>query len=129
MNRPLELSVVMPCLNEADTVGTCVEKAIRAMLEADIEGEVIVSDNGSTDGSQELALEQGARIVDAPEKGYGAAVMTGIEASRGKYVIMGDADDSYDLSDLSPFVAKLRAGSELVVGNRFRGGIKPGAMP
>ncbi|MDV6032667.1 MAG: glycosyltransferase family 2 protein [Phycisphaera sp. RhM] len=128
----IELSVVMPCLNEADTVGTCVEKAVRAMKEAGIVGEVVVADNGSTDGSQELAIEQGARIVDVPQRGYGAALMHGIEASRGKYVLMGDADDSYDFLEIPKFIDSLRQGHDLVQGCRLpRGGgrVLPGAMP
>ncbi|WP_200836633.1 glycosyltransferase family 2 protein [Roseiconus lacunae] len=122
----------MPCLNEADTVGICVEKAVRAMRDAGINGEVVVADNGSTDGSQELAREQGARIVDVAERGYGAALMHGIEASDGKYVLMGDADDSYDFLELPKFVDRLREGHDLVQGCRLpRGGGKvlPGAMP
>ncbi|MCD0458379.1 glycosyltransferase family 2 protein [Roseiconus lacunae] len=132
MNSTPELSVVMPCLNEADTVGICVEKAVRAMRDAGINGEVVVADNGSTDGSQELAREQGARIVDVAERGYGAALMHGIEASDGKYVLMGDADDSYDFLELPKFVDRLREGHDLVQGCRLpRGGGKvlPGAMP
>ncbi|MCC9599655.1 glycosyltransferase family 2 protein [Stieleria sp. JC731] len=127
-----ELSVVMPCLNEADTVGICVEKAVRAMREAGVHGEVVVADNGSTDGSQELAIEQGARIVDVAERGYGAALMHGIEASDGKYVLMGDADDSYDFLEIPKFVDSLREGHDLVQGCRLpRGGgrVLPGAMP
>jgi Glycosyl transferase family 2 len=124
----IELTVVLPCLNEAETVATCVRKAIRNLAELGIEGEVIVADNGSTDGSQELARVEGARVVHVPTRGYGAAIRGGIHAARGKYVLMADADDSYDLSDLGPFVESLRAGNELVMGNRFAGGIEPGAM-
>jgi hypothetical protein len=125
----VELTVLMPCLNEARTVGMCVRKA-RAFLEAHgIAGEVLVADNGSTDGSQALARASGARVVDVVERGYGAALRAGIAAAQGRYVIMGDADDSYDFSALAPFVAELRRGMQLVVGNRFRGGIAPGAMP
>lgn len=127
-NHP-EISIVMPCLNEADTVATCVEKAVRALREAGISGEVILADNGSTDGSQKLAEARGARVVPVAAKGYGSALMGGIAAARGRYVIMGDADDSYDFTDLMPFVERLRAGDELVMGNRFLGGIEPGAMP
>lgn len=132
MSQPIELSVVMPCLNEADTVAICVEKAVRAMADAQIVGEVVVADNGSTDGSQELAIEQGARIVDVAERGYGAALMHGIEASHGKYVLMGDADDSYDFLEIPKFVDSLREGNDLVQGCRLpRGGgnVLPGAMP
>jgi len=125
----VELTVVMPCLNEAETVATCVRKAIECMERHGIDGEVVVADNGSTDGSQQLARDAGARVVHVAEKGYGNALMGGIRAARGKYVIMGDADDSYDFTALMPFVEQLRDGADLVMGNRFRGGIKPGAMP
>lgn len=125
----LELSVVMPCLNEAETLAVCIEKARRSLEELKIAGEIIIADNGSTDGSQALATSLGARVVPVEAKGYGNALMGGIAAARGKYVIMGDADDSYDFANLGPFVEKLRAGYELVMGNRFAGGIKPGAMP
>jgi len=128
----LELSVVMPCLNEAETVGTCVEKALRAMRDAGIAGEVIVADNGSTDGSQDIARSRGARMVDVTEKGYGNALMGGIAAARGTYVVMGDADDSYDFGELPKFVAKLREGHDLVQGCRLPAGggtVKTGAMP
>jgi hypothetical protein len=128
-SQPLELSVVLPCLNEANTVARCVTKALAYMDEHGVVGEVVVADNGSTDGSRELAHSAGARVVDVAEKGYGAALLGGIEAARGRYVIMGDADDSYDLTALGPFVERLREGYELVMGNRFRGGIEPGAMP
>jgi glycosyltransferase involved in cell wall biosynthesis len=119
----------MPCLNEAETVAVCVEKALRSFAAHGIAGEVVVADNGSTDGSQELARAAGARVVDVRERGYGNALRGGIESARGRYVIMGDADDSYDFSQLQPFVAKLREGFELVMGNRFRGGVERGAMP
>ena len=125
----LELTVVIPCLNEVATVGRCVEKAVRTMQEHGISGEVVVADNGSSDGSQEIAVEEKARLVHVPVKGYGAALMGGIAEARGKYVIMGDADDSYDFAALDPFVDKLREGYDLVMGNRFEGGIRPGAMP
>lgn len=125
----MELSVVMPCLNEAETVATCVRKAVGCLEEHGIEGEVIVADNGSTDGSQKLATDAGARVVPIEDKGYGNALLGGIRAARGEYVIMGDADDSYDFTALMPFVEKLREGYELVMGNRFAGGIAPGAMP
>lgn len=125
----MELSVVMPCLNEAETVATCVSKAVGCMAEHGIDGEVIVADNGSTDGSQRLATDAGARVVPIEDKGYGNALLGGIRAARGEYVIMGDADDSYDFTALLPFVEKLREGAELVMGNRFAGGIAPGAMP
>lgn len=128
----LELSVVIPCLNEADTVAICVGKAVRAMREAGIRGEVVVADNGSTDGSIELAREAGARVVAVAEKGYGSALMGGIAAARGTYVLMGDADDSYDFLDLPRFVERLREGYDLVQGCRLPAGggtIRPGAMP
>ena len=125
----MELTVVMPCLNEAETVATCVRKAIGFLADSGISGEVVVADNGSTDGSQRLAEEAGARVVPVRDKGYGNALMGGIEAAHGKYVIMGDADDSYDFTNLMPFVEELRKGADLVMGNRFAGGIAPGAMP
>ncbi|WP_214415821.1 glycosyltransferase [Sphaerisporangium fuscum] len=125
----MELTVVMPCLNEAETVETCVRKALACMAEHGIEGEVVIADNGSTDGSQQLARDAGARVVHVDAKGYGNALMGGIRAARGRYVIMGDADDSYDFTALLPFVEQLRDGADLVMGNRFRGGIAPGAMP
>jgi glycosyltransferase involved in cell wall biosynthesis len=125
----VELTIVMPCLNEAETVATCVHKAVGFLAESGIDGEVLVADNGSTDGSQRLATDAGARVVPIAEKGYGNALMGGIAAARGKYVIMGDADDSYDFTSLMPFVTELRTGKDLVMGNRFKGGIEPGAMP
>ena len=125
----LELSVVMPCLNEARTVGRCVEKALRTMRELGIVGEVVVSDNGSTDGSIELAEQAGARVVRQSLKGYGNALRKSFAEARGRYIIMGDCDDSYDFTDLKRFVDRLRAGADLVMGNRFAGEIKPGAMP
>lgn len=125
----IEVSVVMPCLNEARTVGTCVAKARRTLEQLGVEGEVIVADNGSTDGSQQIAEDHGARVIPVKQKGYGSALQGGIAAARGRYVIMGDADDSYDFTQLEPFIQRLRQGDELVMGNRFKGGIKPGAMP
>ncbi|MBV9444444.1 MAG: glycosyltransferase [Streptosporangiaceae bacterium] len=119
----------MPCLNEAETVATCVRKAMGFLAESGISGEVLIADNGSTDGSQQLAEAEGARVVDVTEKGYGNALMGGIVAAHGKYIIMGDADDSYDFTNLMPFVEELRKGADLVMGNRFKGGIAPGAMP
>ncbi len=124
-----ELSVVMPCLNEARTIGTCIRKAQASFERIGIAGEVVVADNGSTDGSQEIAEELGARVVPVQERGYGAALTGGIAAARGRWVIMGDADDSYDFADLEPFVRQLQEGYDLVAGNRFKGGIHPGAMP
>ncbi|MFC6354812.1 glycosyltransferase family 2 protein [Luethyella okanaganae] len=125
----IELSIVMPCLNEAETLATCIDKAHDYLARSGVVGEIVIADNGSSDGSQQIAIDHGARVVDIVEKGYGSALMGGIEAARGRYVIMGDADDSYDFSRLDAFVERLRAGDELVMGNRFRGGIEPGAMP
>jgi Glycosyl transferase family 2 len=125
----VELSVVMPCLNEAETVATCVQKALSFFLLHGVSGEVVVADNGSSDGSQALAAAAGARVVPIAQRGYGSALMGGILAARGRYVIMGDADDSYDLAGLGPFLDRLRLGADLVMGNRFRGGIARGAMP
>jgi glycosyltransferase involved in cell wall biosynthesis len=125
----LELSLVMPCLNEAETLAICIEKAQKYLEKQGIAGEIIVADNGSTDGSQAIARQMGARVVPVPEKGYGSALRGGIAAAKGQYIIMGDADDSYDFSNLSAFLEQLRAGKELVMGNRFKGGIKRGAMP
>ena len=125
----IEVSVVMPCLNEAETLETCIRKAQRALAESQITGEIVIADNGSTDGSVDIAERLGARVVRVAAKGYGSALMGGIATSAGKFIIMGDADDSYDFGDIPKFVAQLRQGSQLVMGNRFRGGIKPGAMP
>lgn len=123
------MSVVLPCLNEAETLASCIRKAQRSLSELGIAGEVVIADNGSTDGSQRIATELGARVVDVPVRGYGAALQAGIESASGELVIIADADDSYDLAGLEPFVAKLREGYDLVMGNRFAGGIAPGAMP
>ena len=125
----LELSILMPCLNEAETLAVCIKKALGFLRENGIAGEVIIADNGSSDGSQQIANAMGARIVHVAERGYGAALIGGIAAARGQFVIMGDADDSYDFTALLPFVEALRAGGELVMGNRFDGGIAKGAMP
>ena len=125
----MELTILMPCLNEASTVATCVEKAFGFLRRARVDGEVLVADNGSSDGSAAIAERAGARVIVVAQRGYGAALSAGIAAARGRYVIMGDADDSYDFSRLEAFLDKLRAGYALVVGNRFRGGIRPGAMP
>lgn len=135
MSQPLErasdveLTILMPCLNEARTVGACVRAAREFLALAGVQGEVLVADNGSSDGSQSLAQDAGARVVDAAQRGYGAALLTGIRAARGRFVIMGDADLSYDFSSLAPFLARLRDGAHLVMGNRFQGGIQEGAMP
>ena len=119
----------MPCLNEARTLGICIEKALGFLARSGVAGEVVIADNGSTDGSQALAAEAGARVVPVKTRGYGAALAAGIDAAHGRYVIMGDADDSYDFANLDAFVLALRAGNALVMGNRFKGGIGPGAMP
>lgn len=126
---PVELTILMPCLNEAETISICVAKAKSFLARTGIAGEVVVADNGSTDGSIALAEREGVRVIAVAERGYGAALLAGIAAARGRFVVMGDADDSYDFSDLEPFIAKLRAGCDLVVGNRFAGAIAPGAMP
>jgi len=128
-DRQPELTVVMPCLNEAQTLGICIRKAQESFDRIGIAGEVVVADNGSTDGSQQIAEELGARVVPVERRGYGAALTGGIAAARGRWVIMGDADDSYDFSKLELFVEGLREGYDLVAGNRFKGGIRPGAMP
>jgi Glycosyl transferase family 2 len=119
----------MPCLNEAETISTCVAKAKSFLARAGISGEVLIADNGSSDGSVALAQRDGARVIAVAERGYGAALRAGVAAARGRFVVMGDADDSYDFSGLDPFIAKLRDGCDLVMGNRFAGGIAPGAMP
>ena len=125
----MELTILMPCLNEARTVKICIDKAKKFLSENNVEGEILIADNGSTDGSQDIARAAGARVVDISEKGYGAALIGGCNAALGKYVIMGDSDDSYDFLNLMPFVEKLREGYDLVMGNRFKGGIEKGAMP
>lgn len=125
----MELTILMPCLNEAETLALCIRKAKQFLSENNIDGEVLISDNGSTDGSQEIAIQEGARVVFTETKGYGSALINGNKNALGKYVIMGDADDSYDLLNLMPFVEKLREGYDLVMGNRFAGGIEDGAMP
>ena len=125
----VELTILMPCLNEAETLATCIGKARAFLRDSGVEGEVLIADNGSTDGSIAIAEDLGARVVHVPVRGYGATLGHGIENARGRFVIMGDADDSYDFSSLMPFVEELRGGADLVMGNRFKGGIKPGAMP
>jgi glycosyltransferase involved in cell wall biosynthesis len=124
-----ELSVVMPCLNEGRTLESCIRKAQSFLERAGVSGEIVVADNGSTDGSQEIAARLGARVVHVAERGYGSALRAGLAAAQGRFVVMGDSDDSYDFTTLAPFLDRLRAGDDLVVGNRFRGGIAPGAMP
>jgi len=125
----LDLTILMPCLNEAETLEICIVKAQKFLSTSRIDGEVLIADNGSIDGSQNIARSLGARVVDIPVKGYGSALMGGISSALGKFIIMGDADNSYDFSDLKLFWDKLILGSDLVMGNRFKGGIKPGAMP
>ncbi len=129
MNSEIELSIVMPCLNEAETLATCIRKANRYLADSGVIGEVVIADNGSTDGSQDIARAEGAVVANIPRRGYGAALLGGIEAAQGKFIIMGDADDSYDFTRLDPFVKELRGGADLVMGNRFKGGIAKGAMP
>ncbi len=128
-DEDLEISVVMPCLNESRTVGTCIDKAMIALEALGVCGEIIIADNGSDDGSQQIARDHGARVIDVAKRGYGHALRAGIQAARGRYIIMGDADDSYDFSQLGPFIDRLRGGFDLVMGNRFRGRVLPGAMP
>ena len=129
MSAPVELTILMPCLNEAETIEVCVRKAMGYLQRSGVSGEVLIADNGSTDGSQAMAQALGARVVSVPEKGYGAALIGGINAAEGRFVIMGDADDSYDFENLDGMVQHLRDGADLVMGNRFQGGISPGAMP
>jgi glycosyltransferase involved in cell wall biosynthesis len=125
----IEVSIVMPCLNEEESLGACIAMAQEGLKGAGARGEIVIADNGSTDGSQEIARGLGARVVDVPAKGYGAALMGGFEAARGEFIVMGDADGSYDFGHIEAFLERLRAGDELVMGNRFQGGIEDGAMP
>src|SRR5882757_3136042 len=127
--RSIAVSAVIPCLNEEETLAICIQKAQRSFLELGVEGEVVVADNGSTDRSVEIAEQLGARVVHERRKGYGSALLRGISESKGEIIVMADADDSYDWSAIGPFVRKVREGYDLVMGNRFRGGIHPGAMP
>jgi len=127
--REIELTILMPCLNEAETLEICIKKAMSFLTDNNVDGEVLIADNGSTDGSQEIAIRNGARVANIAQKGYGSALRGGSENARGRYVIMGDADDSYNFLNLMPFLEKLREGYELVMGNRFKGGIEKGAMP
>jgi len=129
MTEELELTILMPCLNEAATVAACVDAARAAIRDLGVTGEVLVADNGSTDGSQAIAMEHGARVLPVPERGYGAALLAGIDGARGRYVVMGDADLSYDFGEAGRFLEKLREGYDLVMGNRFQGAIEQGAMP
>jgi glycosyltransferase involved in cell wall biosynthesis len=129
MKPVLEVSILMPCLNEAETIGRCVDRARESIAHLDVRGEVVVADNGSTDGSQQIAHAHGARVVTVDEPGYGAAIRGGVAAASGRYVIMGDADESYDFAEIPPILERLRVGDDLVMGNRFAGGIEKGAMP
>lgn len=125
----VEFTILMPCLNEERTIGACIDEARRGAEKLGLSYEILISDNKSTDSSAEIARKRGARVVTAEEKGYGSALICGIEAARGKYIIMGDCDMSYDFENIGGFVEKLRGGAALVVGNRFRGRIEKGAMP
>ena len=125
----MELTILMLCLNEARTLAHCIDKARSFLTRAGIDGEIVVADNGSTDGSRTFAQSHGARVIEVATRGYGAALIAGIRAAQGRFVIMGDSDDSYDFSRLDGFVAALRNGAQLVTGNRFEGGIAPKAMP
>jgi len=125
----LTVTILMPCLNEAETLAFCVRQAVAALRDNNVAGEVVVADNGSTDGSQKIATDEGARVVNVPTRGYGAALIAGIEAARGKYILMADADASYHFEHLPRFLPKLEEGYDLVMGNRFSGSIEPGAMP
>ncbi len=128
-NKNIEVSVVMPCLNEEETLGICIQKAQRTLDALGIVGEVVIADNGSTDASAEIAERLGASVVHQPTRGYGAAYLAGLAAAQGQYIIMGDSDDTYDFTDLERFITPLQNGYDLVIGNRFKGKILPGAMP
>src|SRR5688572_8788336 len=125
----MQLTILMPCLNEAETLATCISKALSWIEKSNIDAEIVIADNGSTDGSQMIAESLGARVVAVPQRGYGSALFHGSLAAKGQWIIMGDSDDSYDFSRLDFFVEKLREGYDLVMGNRFLGGIAKGAMP
>ena len=129
MENKIAISVVLPCLNEEETIGICVEKAFALFEKLGVSGEVIVSDNGSTDGSIKIAQEKGARVAYAPEKGYGNAYLKGLSESKAEYIIMADADNTYDILEAWKLIERLKRGSEFVIGSRFRGNILPGAMP
>src|SRR5271170_6378927 len=132
MSEPVELTILMPCLNEAETLARCIEKAKLGIQRSGVRGEIVIADNGSTDGSQAIAEKLGVRLVPVKEKGYGAALIGGVRAASGKWIIMGDADGSYDFSDVNGFVKKFQAGDELIMGCRLPiggGTISPGAMP
>ena len=128
-NENVEVSVVMPCLNEEETLGICIQKAQHTLNALDIHGEVVIADNGSTDASIDIAEQLGARVVHQNLRGYGAAYLTGFAAAQGHYIVMGDSDDTYDFTDLERFITPLQNGYDLVIGNRFKGKILPGAMP
>ena len=125
----MELTILMPCLNEAETLAICIEKAKTFLKNGNIQGEILIADNGSQDGSEQIAKQCGARVIHVNQRGYGAALQSGIQHALGQYIIMGDADNSYNFLDLMPFLTHLRAGVDLVMGNRFKGKIEPGAMP
>jgi glycosyltransferase involved in cell wall biosynthesis len=129
VGETLDVSVVMPCLNESATIASCVEKTLRTIHQLNLRGEVVIGDNGSIDGSQRIASDLGARVISVEKRGYGSALQGAIAAARGRFVVMGDSDGSYDFTQIGDFIAKLNEGYDLVVGNRFRGGILPGAMP
>lgn len=129
MEQEIELTILMPCLDEEETIQVCIQKAKQFLNTSNLQGEVLIADNGSTDSSVEIAQKAGARVITVEEKGYGNALSQGIKQAKGKYIIMGDADDSYDFLHLMPFVEKLREGYQLVMGNRYQGGIEKGAMP
>jgi glycosyltransferase involved in cell wall biosynthesis len=129
IEEEVTLSVLMPCLNEARTLPACIAKAHAYLARQNFAGEIIIADNGSSDGSREIAQSMGARVISVPQRGYGSALRAGIAAARGRFIVMGDSDDSYDFGDLDLFVDRLEAGYDLVIGNRFEGGIKSGAMP
>ena len=124
-----ELTILMPCLNEAETIEACIKRAQKLLADNGIDGEILISDNGSIDGSKKIARELGARVIKCPVRGYGAALQNGIEQARGKYILMGDSDDSYHFDEAMPLIEELRKGSDVCIGNRFLGGIQPGAMP
>lgn len=125
----IRLTILMPCLNEEKSLAFCIAAAQKFLAASGLRGEILIADNGSRDSSRQIAINQGARVIMAPKKGYGAAILAGIAAARGEYIIIGDADGSYDFTALQDFVCKLEGGYDLVIGNRFLGGIKPGSMP
>ena len=124
-----DLTILLPCLNECETLAICITKAKKSLELSGLNGEILVADNGSSDGSQDIATNLGARVIEVATKGYGATLIAGINFTRSKWIIMGDSDDSYALDELELFIQALKDGNDLVVGNRFKGGIYPGAMP